>query len=213
MNAPQSPVMHLHMLRSINGCLHSPLVLTHEFGWELAENVQKSQVEGRMSLTLRIGLFEGKLNTVPIDREQHKRDVTPHKRFFSPKRNWMESYLCNMAIASLVLSWSRPKVREKRRASSLMPQKDEDERSKLGPRSDSISLKSWTKQKEKDVNNRQTKPSLMEDTKHCHWPAVSSEWASLHIGFCQSVSSCSWFPWWCHHSHCNTEQETEKNVF
>lgn len=72
-----------------------------------------------------------------------------HKVFFSPKRNRMESYLCNMAIASLVLSWSRPKVKEKRRASSLMPQKDEDERSKLGPRSDSISLKSCTKQKEK----------------------------------------------------------------
>lgn len=47
-----------------------------------------------------------------------------------------------MAIASLVLSWSRPKVREKRRASSLMPQKAEDERSKLLPSSDTISLNS-----------------------------------------------------------------------
>lgn len=55
-----------------------------------------------------------------------------------------EAYLCNMAIASLVLSWSRPKVREKRRASSLMPQKAEDERSKPGPRSDSISLNNYT---------------------------------------------------------------------
>lgn len=212
MNAPQSPVMHLHMLRSINGCLHSPLVLTHEFGWELAENVQKSQVEGRMSLTLRIGLFEGKLNTVPIDREQHKRDVTPHKRFFSPKRNWMESYLCNMAIASLVLSWSRPKVREA--PSELF---NATERwgwtVEAGSQIWQHLIEELNKAEGKDVNNRQTKPSLMEDTKHCHWPAVSSEWASLHIGFCQSVSSCSWFPWWCHHSHCNTEQETEKNVF
>lgn len=80
-----------------------------------------------------------------------------HKVFFSPKGNRMESYLCNMAIASLVLSWSRPKVKEKRRASSLMPQKEEDERSKLGPRSDSISLKSCTKQMEKNMNNRQNK--------------------------------------------------------
>lgn len=70
--------------------------------------------------------------------------------WFSSKRNWIRAYLCNMAMASLVLTWSRPKVREKRRASSLMPQKAEDERSKLGPRSDSISLNSCTQQREKD---------------------------------------------------------------
>lgn len=53
-----------------------------------------------------------------------------------------KTHLCSMAIASLVLSWSRPKVREKRRASSLMPQKAEDERSKLLPSSETISLNS-----------------------------------------------------------------------
>ena len=42
----------------------------------------------------------------------------------------VRSYLCSMAMASLVLTWSRPKVSEKRRASSLMPQNDEEERSK-----------------------------------------------------------------------------------
>ena len=55
----------------------------------------------------------------------------------------VRSYLCSMAMASLVLTWSRPKVSEKRRASSLMPQNEEEERSKPWPSSDSISLKSW----------------------------------------------------------------------
>lgn len=48
-----------------------------------------------------------------------------------------------MAMASLVLTWSRPKVKEKRRASSLIPQNADEERSNPWPRSDSISLKSW----------------------------------------------------------------------
>lgn len=51
--------------------------------------------------------------------------------------------MCSMAMASRVLTWSRPKVREKRRASSLMPQNAEEERSKPWPSSDSISLNSW----------------------------------------------------------------------
>lgn len=116
-----------------------------------------------------------------------------HTTGFSAKKKWIEAYLCNIAMASLVLSWSRPKVREKRRASSLMPQKAEDERSKLGPRSDSISLNSCTQHREKDKSEKlRVKPVLMADMKpYSHWPAVSSEWVSLHTGFCRSVSSCS----------------------
>lgn len=57
------------------------------------------------------------------------------------------TYLCNMAIASLVFNWSKPKVNEKRRASSLMPQKADDERSKLKPCSDNISLNNYKKTK------------------------------------------------------------------
>lgn len=55
-------------------------------------------------------------------------------------------YLCSIAMASLVLTWSRPKVREKRRANSLMPQNAEEERSNPWPSSDSISLNSCQKQ-------------------------------------------------------------------
>lgn len=48
-----------------------------------------------------------------------------------------------MAIASLVFNWSKPKVNEKRRASSFMPQKADDDRSKLKPSSDNISLNNY----------------------------------------------------------------------
>lgn len=55
--------------------------------------------------------------------------------------NW--SYLCSVATASLVLIWSNPKVRAKRRASSLMPLTWDEVLSKLGPWSWISSLKSW----------------------------------------------------------------------
>lgn len=54
-----------------------------------------------------------------------------------------ETDLCSMAIASRVLTWSRPKVREKRLASSLIPQNAEDERSNPVPNSDNISWNNW----------------------------------------------------------------------
>lgn len=53
-----------------------------------------------------------------------------------------------MAIASRVFSWSKPKVKEKRRASSLMPQKADDERSMLMPSSDNMSLKSYRRKRQ-----------------------------------------------------------------
>lgn len=120
-----------------------------------------------------------------------------------------EAYLCNMAIASLVLSWSRPKVREKRRASSLMPQKAEDERSKPGPRSDSISLNNYIKQRERSLyvtlNLYSKCTRIWIFGINTHLPAASSEWVFLHTGFYRSVLFCSWFPWWCHRSHYNTD--------
>lgn len=62
---------------------------------------------------------------------------------------WTRTYLCNIAIASLVFIWSKPKVNEKRRESSFMPQKADVERSTLKPSSDNISLNNykWKQQK------------------------------------------------------------------
>lgn len=45
--------------------LHSPLVLSHELGGELAEDVEESQVEWRASFSLRTRLLKCKLDTVP----------------------------------------------------------------------------------------------------------------------------------------------------
>lgn len=58
-----------------------------------------------------------------------------------------------MAMASLVLTWSRPKVKEKRRASSLIPQNADEERSNPWPRSDSISLKSWREEMRGNISS------------------------------------------------------------
>lgn len=45
--------------------LHSPLVLSHELGGKLAEDVQESQVERRVAFSLGTGILEGKLYTIP----------------------------------------------------------------------------------------------------------------------------------------------------
>lgn len=60
----------------------------------------------------------------------------------SQSKEKVNHYLCNIAMASLVFSWSSPNVKAKRRASSLIPLKDGDDRSKLYPFSWIISLKS-----------------------------------------------------------------------
>lgn len=45
--------------------LHSPLVLSHKLGGELAEDVQESQVEGRASFSLGTRILKCKLDTIP----------------------------------------------------------------------------------------------------------------------------------------------------
>lgn len=132
--------------------LHCPLVLSHKLGRELAEDVQESQVEWRASLSLGTRFLKCKLDTIPdklTDRTQHwtkGSDMWFHHEGCSVSGGrGMKPYLCNIAMASLVLTWSRPKVRENRRASSLIPQNAEEDRSNPWPRSDSISLKSWQK--------------------------------------------------------------------
>ena len=62
---------------------------------------------------------------------------------YEKERSEEETDLCSMAIASRVFTWSRPKVREKRLASSLIPQNAEDERSNPVPNSDIISWNNW----------------------------------------------------------------------
>lgn len=49
------------------GNLHSPLVLSHQLGGELAEDVQERQVERRASLSLGTRILKRKLNTVPAN--------------------------------------------------------------------------------------------------------------------------------------------------
>lgn len=52
--------------------LHSPLVLSHQLGGKLAEDVQESQVERWASLSLGTRLLKCKLDTIPkkyTDRE------------------------------------------------------------------------------------------------------------------------------------------------
>lgn len=96
------------------------------------------------------GLGSLKANSIPsLKQKTHTQDCGGN-RYTKKKPCWgltssgfKISYLCSIAMASLVFSWSRPNVRAKRRASSLIPQKADVERSKLQPRSLSISLKSW----------------------------------------------------------------------
>lgn len=45
--------------------LHCLLVLSDQFAGELAEDVQKGQVEGRTALPLRTGILERKLDSIP----------------------------------------------------------------------------------------------------------------------------------------------------
>lgn len=69
--------------------LHSPLVLSHKLGGELAEDVQESQVEGRASFSLGTRLLKCKLDTIPesctetewgvTDCEQRKKWFYGHK--------------------------------------------------------------------------------------------------------------------------------------
>lgn len=103
------------------------------------------------------GLGSLKANSMPsLKQIQHEKKHESHESK-SVRVSCVQSYvnlvtyLCNMAIASLVFNWSKPNVSEKRRASSLMPQKADDERSTLMPSSDSISLNNY--KREEDSNH------------------------------------------------------------
>ncbi len=99
------------------------------------------------------GLGSLKANSIPSLNTENTHPVTLTKTNCCPFSTEMvlilmlvpefNSYLWSIAMASLVLIWSSPNVSEKRRASSLIPQNADVDRSKLQPRSFSISLNSW----------------------------------------------------------------------
>lgn len=99
--------------------------------------------------------------------------MVTRKRMIGGKFNSSQSkekvnhYLCNIAMASLVFSWSSPNVKAKRRASSLIPLKEGDDLSKLYPFSWIISLKSC-------VNKTFFPPVIIQLV--CYWTALFREY-------------------------------------
>lgn len=104
------------------------------------------------------GLGSLKENSIPSLKRRWQHDNKPNNKLLEAF-NWQPTYLWSMAIASLVFSWSKPKVKEKRRASSLMPQKADDERSILMPSSDNMSLNNY---KRKTQEHHEPKWGLLE---------------------------------------------------
>lgn len=129
------------------------------------------------------------------------------------------TYLCSMAIASLVFIWSKPNVNEKRRASSFMPQNADDERSMLKPRSDNISLNNCERKKKHNYRFSSEVPqspwlhtfvSMSSTPRQRILPSAGSIQASLRIALCRFVSFYSLFLWWYLHSRCNTEEKEKE---
>lgn len=59
----------LRLSQRMRGVLHSALVLTHQLGGELAQDVQEGQVDRGVPLSVGAGLLEGKLDAVPATQK------------------------------------------------------------------------------------------------------------------------------------------------
>lgn len=122
--------------------------------------------------------------------------------------------MCSVATASLVLIWSKPKVRAKRRASSLMPLTWADVLSRLGPCSWTSSLNSCRESSdvdicelgntfiEKDVGSKPapSESSLCDD--FLHWDITESlslariSFVTLMFASCPPSCTCVELMWW-----------------